>query len=198
MNKKLAGFLIITAALVSLAVWELWGRESLTYKEVLVLVRDLPAGSVISAEDLDLIRLEKPPEGALTGEDSQELIGLETAQFVPAGAPLDSAYFRQSRFAVGIDTGRGIMAVPQEWLLSLPQTLRRGDTVDFYSGETRVLTAVVAYARDSANQEVVSYDRERLDASASIHLLEIVGDTEELTALAALAAGGERFALLYS
>ena len=70
MNKKLAGFLIITAALVSLAVWELWGRESLAYKEVLVLVRDLPAGSVISAEDLDLIRLEKPPEGTLTGEDS--------------------------------------------------------------------------------------------------------------------------------
>ena len=87
--------------------------------------------------------------------------------------------------------------MPVSRLLSLPQTLRRGDTVDFYSGETRVLTAVVAYARDSANQEVVSYDRERLDASASIHLLEIVGDTEELTALAALAAGGERFALLY-
>ena len=46
MNKKIAGLIIITVALVSIFIWEFWGRENLAYKEVLVMKDDTPASTV--------------------------------------------------------------------------------------------------------------------------------------------------------
>ena len=100
--------------------------------------------------------------------------------------------------AVGGDTGQYILSIPDQWLMSYPQTLRRGDEVSFYCGGKLVTSALVAYARDSSNQEVMSGDDARLEASASVSLVEVVVTEAQAVMLGKLADQGERFVLLYS
>jgi len=197
LNKKIAGFIIITAALAGLGVWELWGRENISYKEVLVLKNDLPANTIIEEEDIERKRVEKPPQKSLRPGEENKITGMETVQFVPEGMPLYSEYFRKSQFAVGDETGKEILSVPGDWLLSLPQTVRRGDKVTFYSDKVRILTAVVAYAKDSSNQEVLSSDKDRLNGTSSVQHIEIVGAVDELVELSRLAGEGKKFTVLY-
>ena len=61
-----------------------------------------------------------------------------------------------------------------------------------------VASAPVAYVRDSSNQEVLSGDEARLDATAPVSLIEIVVDESKALKLGKLADQGKRFVLLYS
>ena len=61
-----------------------------------------------------------------------------------------------------------------------------------------VLSAVVAYARDSSNQEVTSGDDERLKSSGPVSLVEVIVDEEKARKLGKLAEEGKKFVLLYS
>lgn len=197
MNKKIAGFLIISAALISLAIWELWGRENISYREILVLTSDLPTNTIVEEEHIDTKKIEAPSPKALGPDDVKKVIGMETAQFVAEDVPLYDEYFRQSRFATGEGTDKEILSIPEDWLLSLPQTLRRGDTVTFYNEKVKILTAVVVHARDSSNQEVLSDDKERFQSTGVTHNIEIIGNTAQLVELSRLAAEGKKFTVLY-
>ena len=101
MNKKIAGFVIIAAALLAMGVWELWGRENFSYKEILVVRGDLPANTVVEEKDIETKKSENPPQNALRAGEEKKIIGMETAQFVAEDSPLYMEYFRQSQFATG-------------------------------------------------------------------------------------------------
>ena len=61
-----------------------------------------------------------------------------------------------------------------------------------------MISARVAHVRDNSNQEVVSADDARLQASAPASLLEIVITEAEAIKLASMAEKGKRFMILYS
>ena len=142
--------------------------------------------------------VEEPPPDALHAEDLEQILSLETVQFVPAGTELHKEYFQDREFSVGGDSGRYILSIPNSWLQSYPQTLRRGDKVFFYCDGELVTSAVVAYARDSSNQEVVSIDEERLNASSTVSLVEVVVEEEQALRLGEIADKGKQFVLLYN
>lgn len=197
LNKKLAGFIIITAALISMTVWELWGREHISYEEILVVKEDLPANTVIDKKDIEIKRVSDPPKGALAPGEEEKVIGMESVHFMAEGSPVYKEAFRQSRFSTGGETKKEILSVPGEWLLSLPQTVRRGDEVTFFNGKVKLLTAVVAYVKDGSNNEVVSEDKDRLSGSSCAVHIEIIGNVDELVELSCLAGEGKRFTVLY-
>ena len=197
MNKKIAGFVIIAAALLAMGVWELWGRENFSYKEILVVRGDLPANTVVEEKDIETKKSENPPQNALRAGEEKKIIGMETAQFVAEDSPLYMEYFRQSQFATGEETEKEILSVPADWLLSLPQTIRRGDKVTFYNDKIKVMTAVVAYAKDGSNQEVLSSDKDRLNGTSTVQHIEIVGHRNDLVELSRLAGEGKKFTLTY-
>ena len=60
-----------------------------------------------------------------------------------------------------------------------------------------VTEAVVAYVKDSNNQEIVSQDKERLNANGTVGLLEVVVTAEQAEKLGKLAAKGNQFDILY-
>ena len=198
MKKRITGLILIAASLVCLGFWEFWGREHLSYEKVLVFCQDTARNTMVEESLLEIVLMEEPPEGALGPEDASNLLNLETVQYVPAGTPLFSEYFQDPRLSVGGTSGQYVLSIPNQWLLSYPQTLRRGDTVRFYCEEEIVLSAVVAYARDSSNQEVVSADDERLKASAPVSLVEVIVDEEKAMKLGKLGEAGKKFVLLYS
>ena len=73
-------------------------------------------------------------------------------------------YFQTSQFAVGQDSGKALMSLSSDWLLSFPQTLRRGDKVSIYNGTVKLMEAVTAHVKDSGGQEVLSQDSQRMEA----------------------------------
>ena len=198
MKQKAAGMVLILVSLTTLGIWEFWGRESLTYEQVLVLREDAARNTVIERNMLEIRQMDIPEDTVLLEQDAENIIGLETVQFVPAGTPLQGEYFQDSALAVGGETGQYILSIPNEWLMSYPQTLRRGDEVSFYCEGKLVASALVAYARDSSNQEVTSGDDARLQASAPVSLVEVVVNEEKALQLGKLADQGKRFVLLYS
>ena len=197
MKKRIAGIVLIVLSVGALGFWELWGRENITYDRVLVLKEPLPKNTLITADMLRERKVEKAGEGAIRTEQRNEIVGLETGQFVPAGTELYREYFQESIFSVGEEQGKYILSVPAQWLKAFPQTLRRGDRAFFYCGGAPVTDAVVAYVRDGTNQEVYYGDDERLTSSSSVSLIEIVVDKEQAALLGKLAEKGNKFVVLY-
>lgn len=198
MNKKLAGFMVISVALISMALWEFWGRENLAYDEVLVLKDNKAANVLIEEEDLTVKKIESTSAAALKENDKEWLIGMETSQFVAKNTELRKEYFSKSEYTVGNQTGRYIMCVPEDWMLSFPKSIRRGDKVSFYNGTIKILDAVVIHAFDSSGQEVISKDKNRNTAESVVSRIEIVSTADKLVELSFLAGKGKRFAVLYS
>ena len=197
MKKRIAGIVLIVLSVGALGFWELWGRENITYDRVLVLKESLPKNTLITADMLRERRVEKAGEGAIRTEQRNEIVGLETGQFISAGTELYKEYFQESIFSVGEEQGKYILSVPAQWLKAFPQTLRRGDRAFFYCGGAPVTDAVVAYVRDGTNQEVYYGDDERLTSSSSVSLIEIVVDKEQAALLGKLAEKGNKFVVLY-
>ena len=197
MNKRLIGLIIIGIALTSMTLWEFWGRENFSYQDVLVLKEDKEANSIIKKEDLVLKKMESPTGSALSEKDSEWLIGMQTVQYVAKGVELHKEYFEQSQYTVGAESGKYIMSVPEEWLLSFPKTIRCGDKVSFYNGKVKILDAVVVHALDTSGQEVISKDNERFTTESVVSRIEIVSTADRLVELSSLAGSGKRFTVLY-
>ncbi len=198
MKQKAAGILLIVISLGVLGFWEFWGRENLAYERILVLRQDIPENTEIVRSLLEVKRMDNPGDHVLQEKDAAALIGLESAQFIPAGSPLHREFFQDPALATGGSTGQYILSIPSEWLISFPQTLRRGDEVSFYYGEKKVVSVRVAHVRDSSNQEVVSADDARLEATAPASQLEVVVTEAEAVKLTELAGKGKCFMVLYS
>ena len=198
MKKRIVGMVLIVASLGCLGFWEFWGREHLSYEKVLVFRSNAVRNTAVEESLLEVVLMEDPPEGTIRADEAASIMHLETVQYVPAGTPLFPEFFQDPRLSVGGGSGQYVLSIPNQWLLSYPQTLRRGDTVSFYCEEKMILSAVVAYARDSSNQEVVSADDERLKASAPVSLVEIIVNEEKALKLGKLGEAGKKFVLLYS
>lgn len=195
MNRRIIGLAMITVTLAAIGIWEFWGRENISYRQVIVLREDTKAHTVISEDDIQTKKLESPSGEALTEADAEKLIGMETSQYVAADTELRREYFQTSQFAVGQDSGKALMSLPSDWLLSFPQTLRRGDKVSIYNGTVKLMEAVTAHVKDSGGQEVLSQDSQRMEASSALSHIEIIGSEEDLVELSKLASEGAKFTL---
>ena len=195
MNRRIIGLAMITVTLAAIGIWEFWGRENISYRQVIVLREDTKAHTVISKDDIQTKKLESPSGEALTEADAENLIGMETSQYVAADTELRREYFQTSQFAVGQDSGKALMSLPSDWLLSFPQTLRRGDKVNIYNGTVKLMEAVTAHVKDSGGQEVLSQDSQRMEASSALSHIEIIGSEEDLVELSKLASEGAKFTL---
>ena len=198
MNRRIIGLAMITVTLAAIGIWEFWGRENISYRQVIVLREDTKAHTVISEDDIQTKKLESPSGEALTEADAEKLIGMETSQYVAADTELRREYFQTSQFAVGQDSGKALMSLPSDWLLSFPQTLRRGDKVNIYNGTVKLMEAVTAHVKDSGGQEVLSQDSQRMEASSALSHIEIIGSEEDLVELSKLASEGAKFTLTTS
>lgn len=197
MHKRIIGLILIVASLGILGFWEFWGRENMMYEKILVFRDDVERNTQITADMVEVKPVETAAPEALGEEDLEKILSLETAQFIPANTELHPEYFQDPVFSIGGDSGRYILSIPNAWLQSYPQTLRRGDEVFFYCDGRLVTSAIVAYARDSSNQEVTSTDEERLNASSAVSLVEVVVEEEQALTLGKLADDGKQFVLLY-
>jgi hypothetical protein len=217
--KGLMGFILIIAAIGSIFYWEMYGRESLLYKEIVVLSEDVNKNQVITK---DMIEVQKREETTLIKEvilDANEIIGKAANNYIPKGVQLVDKYFEVPDLV--LDKDEYIFQIPLEWIKAFPDSLRRGDRIYFYEvgkgtldynsteGEIAVnnkkalekepvTNATVAYVKDSANREVITLsDEERYNGSSKINEIEIITNLETVNLLRDSVNNDKSFIIMY-
>ncbi len=201
-KKKGHGGILIAILILLFIVWEIWGRSLLFYEEVIVFAEDIPKGEVIEKEMIEVIRVDNAGAGTVTTDQAEGIIGKEAVQFIPKGALAFEEYFAEKRLTPSKNGTIKIVAIPMDWLDSYPETVRRGDTVEFYpvgkkeSGGSLV-SATVAHVKDGENNEIIGAGGERTVGSPSIETIEVLLNDEQLITLTGTAEYGTKFVLSY-
>jgi len=226
-HKRLVGVILLVSALSFFAFWELVGREELLYSNVVVLREDVFKGVEITHDMLQYIKIDSQGviKDCITNPD--DIIGLESKHYIPAGTQLVSNYFDLSSLVLKDD--EKIMKLPDVWIHSFPETLRRKDEVYIYAIEPArdnidsmsksdingadianlnskineqekiyLLTTTVAYVKDNSNREVNSLDDDRLVGSSIISNIELVITEKQFEMLRVYAQECYTFVLMYT
>ncbi len=129
--KRLFGLILLISALGFFAFWELIGRSELLYAEVVVLKEDVLKGTEISIDMLEYIKIDS--QGIIDNciMNPNDIIALEAKHFIPAKTQLVSNYFDISSLVLKDD--EKIMKLPDAWIHSFPETLRRKDEIFIYA-----------------------------------------------------------------
>jgi len=217
---SILGIILMLATLAMIYFWETKGRERFLYTEVVVLNQSIEADTAIEPGMIDLIKINPNNlmEGAVTRKD--EVTGKYSAHYIPKYSQLSFAYFKDESEGTTKED-QYIFSIPADWIITFPNSLRRGDTVYFYpvkvtseggeqsrsfnsisstkiAKEGELVKSEVAYLKDSGNREVINTEGEdRYDASANISSIEIITSYEDMSYLESLAESGWKFIILY-
>ncbi|PWW01217.1 SAF domain-containing protein [Paenibacillus cellulosilyticus] len=173
-NRIMVYVFFMTFAVVCLYMLDTRWTKQLDSTYVVIANRQILPHEEIQEADVSLVRLKK--DYAITGaiQDPYEVVGQEALQLIEAGDQL--TLNRVDKMALLGTPGSTVVEVPQEWLLSVPGSLRRLDQVTIYAvpakdaskvdpetGNGVALPAsakkvlediVVAYYKDSGSKEV--------------------------------------------
>jgi|LSQX01.2.fsa_nt_gb hypothetical protein len=185
--KAYIGIFLLLTSIILIFYWENYGRETFVYVDVPVLNSDIEANTIITQDLITLVKMEenKVIEGSVGVE---KVIGKETKHFLPKNAQLHEKYFDVPQAV--LKEGQFIFAVPREWIIACPGSLRRKDRAYFYTVkspkllqenkvysfddtvipdineidlsviEELIVDVTVAYVKDSSNREVVTVSSE--------------------------------------
>jgi hypothetical protein len=222
-HKRFFGIILLILALGFFAFWELIGRSKFLYSNVVVLKEDVLKGFEITHDMLQYIKIDSQGVIANCITNPDDIIGLEAKHYIPSGTQLVSNYFDVSSLVLKID--EKIMRLPDSWIHSFPDTLRRKDEVFIYAvkshkensntggisidnttklnkddenKEIYLLATKVAYVKDNSNKEVNSLDDDRLVGTSTISNIEIVIREEQFETLRVYAQDGYTFVLMYT
>lgn len=138
--------------------WESVGRQSILYEEVLVLKQDVQRGELIKESMLDTVRFEKARLIDHPVRDPKEIVGLEARQYIPKNSQLDVRYFESPELIT--DKDRLNFKIPNDWIYSIPNSLRRKDRIALYAVDRAVL-------QDAKNKKIQIEDASTGGASGN-------------------------------
>lgn len=217
--KGIVGIMLILLSIVILFSWESFGREALTYDSVIVFKEDIQKGTIIQKNMLGIMKLQKDTLIKGTIQNPDLIIGKRSNTFIPRGLQLCNEFFSDPELVTG--DGNNILSIPMDWIYSYPQTIRRGDLVHFYvldkeligendenyevfseestkfANERPLISAKIAYVKDSSNREVIDVTPDRLDGSAAVSQIEIVISEDKYKLLKTAASNGQIFVIMY-
>lgn len=211
-HKTILGIVLLVLAILFFIYWELIGRKTVMCKDVIVLNTDVKKGTLITEKLVNKKRVEIDSciDNVIVYKKS--IIGLEAKQYIPKNAQLAKQYFDTPSIVLNKD--EKILKIPSEWLLTVPETLRRKDTIYIYAVKNEkvnintkkedtkqikkfAFSTTVAYVKDGSNKEVLSLDNDRLSGTTTINSIEIVITEKQFTKLEQLTNKGFLLAVMY-
>ncbi|MQY74217.1 MAG: hypothetical protein GH148_01575 [Clostridia bacterium] len=217
------GILLMLASITAVYYWETKGRDKFLYGEVLVLNQSVEANTTITEDMLEVIKTDPGNfiEGAVVNKN--EVIGKSAMHYIPKYSQLNLAYFIGEKVEAAKED-QYIFTIPPDWIITFPNSLRRGDEIYFYpvkipevnkegedknnsfntsksmkiAKEENMIKGEVAYLKDSGNREVVTIaGEERDDASANIASIEVIANYEDISYLQGLVDENWKFIILF-
>ena len=123
--------IVLTIACAFVAVlWETVGRESYLYKEVLVTTRDINKGDVIARSDLKAIKIEEDKIIDNPIINTDDVVGMAAKQLIVKNTQITDKYLGEAELVLQAD--QFIFKVPLEWVIAVPSSIRRKDSILFY------------------------------------------------------------------
>lgn len=214
--QPLISIFLIMSATGLIFLWEFYLDDRLNTTSVVVAAKDIEKNQVIKDTDIKIIRIQSEQAVERPIADPRKIIGVETSQFVAKGNQFVDAML--DWHGLEPNNNQLIYSIPKEWIYSSPGSLRRKDRVYIYAiyDEKRNLTEgippdrqivsepilknlVVAYAKDSSNQEVkpATNSEKRIDATGAINNLELVMTQEQYSILENKYMDGYKFNFAY-
>jgi len=128
---SISGILLMLASLAAVYWWEAKGREQFLYSEVVVLNQGVEANTLITSDMLDCININPNNfmEGAIV--EKKEAAGKSAIHYIPKYSQLTLEYFIDENVE-GKKEDKYIFTVPTDWIVTFPNSLRRGDRIYFY------------------------------------------------------------------
>jgi hypothetical protein len=179
-GKTVLGIVMIVMSVVALFVWETYGKERFTGQEIAVLNADVDAGTLITEKMIETADTDLKVSGCLSCVEAKKFVGKETARFIHKGAPLFREDFHEEGMTAKIEEDEYYMPVPKDWVVSIPDTMVKGDRVFFYANGKFITSAVVTFI-----------DEER-------ESFEIVATSSQAIAMNRLTDQGLRMVLAYN
>lgn len=198
LRRKVTGIIMILLSIGALGFWEIWGRENLSYRNILVFKEPHEAYTVITDEMLQEVKVENASSKALKPGDRNRILGMETRQYVPEGQELIIEYFRDPVFRTGLSRDSYILKVPDVWIVSCPESIRRGDKAFFYLGEELLCETRVIHVKDSYGQEITYSGLDRYYPTGRMSFIEVMVSADNMRKLSGLAEKGNRFTIIYA
>jgi hypothetical protein len=125
------GMLLFVVLFGTILFWETYGREKFLYKDIVVLKHDIRRGVVINENMLTTEKIEATKINKETIIDINEVKGKVTRHFIPSTSPLHPLYFEDT--SILTEKGTKIVKIPNEWVASVPDSLRRYDKISIYA-----------------------------------------------------------------
>lgn len=150
-SKQIIGLFLIIVSILGLVFWEKWGKNEFLYDDALVLRENVERGTLIS-ENMLTVKKMNIEENYIPYEAMEKVIGKQATGFIHKGVPLFEEYVQDPNLSPNEKRETYMLAVPQEWILSKPETLSKGDKVFFFS-DGKLLTA--AFVSNIFNQDTV-------------------------------------------
>lgn len=218
-NKKLMGIFFLLLAVAFFVFWEFVGRSELLHESIVVLKEDVQKGTLITDDMLNVIKVDVNSRIENSIDKRKDIVGLEAKHYIPSKIQLVQEFFDSPEFV--LDDDEKIMKLPNEWVHSYPETLRRKDKVYLYAikkdtenpenpenqtattnsdkseEKLYIFNTTVAYVKDNTNKEVESIDIDRLVGSSTISVVEVIITDKDFEKLKEYAGNGYTFALLY-
>lgn len=222
--RLLAAFLVVSSLTLT-AAWEFYFEDELNTTTVYQIKEELPKGHLVSPSDLTPVKISYHALPVRAVTDLKQVVSKETVYPLNKGTVAVTDFFDSPDIIPNPD--QMIVPIPNDWIYSLPGSLRRKDHVTIYayrpkpvlpdttasltrSGSFSGLSSnnpeqqlvagiTVAYAKDSANQEVKPSNNkmQRIDATGNIAQLELILTSEQFKILEAKALEGYKFIFTY-
>lgn len=121
---------LILITLVGFWWYELGARERFIFTDVLVLNQDIQRGTVLEESMLSLTKVEISKVIKNVVSNKEDIIGMAAKHFIPEKAQLNEMYFEVNELITSNELH--VFKIPNEWIYSVPSTIRRKDRVYFY------------------------------------------------------------------
>lgn len=124
------GLLVIVLCVTTVIFWETGGREHFLYEDIIVSINSIDKDTVITEDMLINKSIDSSQIIEGTIRHKNEIIGKRAAHFIPGQSQLNLAYFLDE--SIELSEGEYILAIPDDWIITMPESLRGGDEIYFY------------------------------------------------------------------
>ena len=127
----IVGLIVFISMAFIMFYWETVGRENYLYQSVLVFKEDINAGTLITDEKLltfKRVEFDNLIDNAIN--DKALIVGKATTHFIPRGSQIHPSFLEEKELI--LKPGQYIFKIPNEWIYSMPDSLRRKDHITLY------------------------------------------------------------------
>lgn len=198
MKKTVIGIFVMITAISGIIYWETLGREKLLFSDILVLNRDVRPHTEITSDMLSKKSVYLPNMDAMSVQQAENLAGMVSVQYIHADTELFGEYFLREEQGVDEESGEFVFSMETNKLAAYPRSIKKGDRIYIYAGDSCVLDTVVLRTMDGTRETAAGCEDFEEETGARIETIEIKLNETEIIKLSQFLSENEGLTVAYN